>query len=236
MTEWLAIDHISLLLQVLDEMGLEQHSKSMLSDLESIPPKIMKMIPGIAGEWLRLLSPMPELKRTEVMDRLSTHRSDSVRCWAAYIIGLDELTLDQKLQRIRLFAADEHFGVREIAWMAIREHVTQELKEAIRMLADWVHDDNANIRRFAIEVTRPHGVWAKHITALKENPGLALPLLDIVKSDPSKYVQDSVGNWLNDAAKSRPEWVVLICQTWEEQSRTRETMRILKRAQRSFNK
>ncbi|WMT40109.1 DNA alkylation repair protein [Paenibacillus sp. D2_2] len=236
LTEWLAIDHITLLLHILDELGLEQHSEAMLFDLKSIPPKIMKMIPAIAGGWLSLLSQMPDLKRTEVIDKLSTHRSDSVRCWAAYIVGLDELTLDQKLQRIRFFAADEHFGVREIAWMAVREHVAQELKEAIRMLADWARDDNANIRRFAIEVTRPHGVWAKHIAALKENPGLALPLLDIVKSDPSKYVQDSVGNWLNDAAKSRPEWVIQTCQTWEEQSRTRETMRILRRAQRSFDK
>lgn len=234
LTEWLAIDHITLLLHILDELELEQHSKAMLSDLESIPPKIMKMIPAIAGAWLRLLNQMPEFKRIEVMDRLSTHRSDSVRCWAAYIVGLDELTLDQKLQRIRFFAADEHFGVREIAWMAVREHVAQELKEAIRMLVDWARDDNANIRRFAVEVTRPHGVWAKHIVALKENPAFALPLLDIVKSDPSKYVQDSVGNWLNDAGKSKPEWVVQVCQAWEEQSRTRETMRILKRAQRSF--
>lgn len=83
-------------------------------------------------------------------------------------------------------------------------------------------------------MTRPQGVWAKHIAALKENPEMALPLLEIVKSDLSKYVQDSVGNWLNDAEKSQPEWVLQVCRTWEEESRTKETMRILKRAQRSL--
>jgi len=205
LTEWLAIDHITLLLHILDELGLEQYSVAMLSGLKNIPPKIMKTIPAIAGEWLLLVDSMSELKRNEVLDKLSTHRSDSVRCWAAYIIGFDKLTLEQKLQKIRFFAADEHFGVREIAWMAVREHVASDLKKAVQILAHWARDDNANIRRFAIEVTRPQGVWAKHITVLKENPGLALPLLDIVKSDPSKYVQDSVGNWLNDAGKSRPE-------------------------------
>ncbi|WP_416212737.1 DNA alkylation repair protein [Paenibacillus donghaensis] len=234
LTEWLAIDHITLLLHVLNELGLKQHSETVLAELENIPAKITKTIPAIASEWLRLLNQMPEPKRTEIMDVLSTHRSDSVRCWAAYIVGLDQLTLDQKLQRIRFFAADEHFGVREIGWMAVRESVAKELKESIRILSDWARDDNANIRRFAIEVTRPQGVWAKHIPALKENPEMALPLLEIVKSDPSKYVQDSVGNWLNDAGKSQPEWVLQVCRTWEEESRTKETMRILKRAQRSL--
>ncbi|MNP79533.1 hypothetical protein D3C76_1774050 [compost metagenome] len=63
---------------------------------------------------------------------------------------------------------------------------------------------------------------------------MALPLLDAVKSDAHKYVQDSVSNWLNDASKTNPEWVRQACATWTQQSDTQHTRRIVTRAMRSL--
>lgn len=63
---------------------------------------------------------------------------------------------------------------------------------------------------------------------------MALPLLDAVKSDAHKYVQDSVSNWLNDASKTNPEWVRQVCATWTQQSDTKHTRRIVTRATRSL--
>lgn len=235
LTEWLAVDHIKLLRVVLMELGLQQHTAVMLSALERIKRQpVMKVIPAVASEWLGMIRQQKEDGHKGIFERLAAHPSDSVRCWAAYIVGLEELELEQKLVFIRRFAADRHFGVREIAWMAIREDVSQELLQAIQVLSEWVHDENANIRRFAIEATRPRGVWAKHITKLKENPELGLPLLEPLKTDSSKYVQDSVANWLNDAAKSRPEWVAGLCQAWLTLSDETTIRRIAARAQRSI--
>ncbi|MFF2885494.1 DNA alkylation repair protein [Paenibacillus sp. NPDC057967] len=235
LTEWLAVDHIKLLRNVLMELGLQQHTTAMLSALERIKGQpVMKVIPAVAGEWLGMVRQQKEYGQNEIFERLAAHPSDSVRCWAAYIIGLEELGLEQKLALIRRFAADGHFGVREIAWMAIREDVSQELLLSIQVLSEWVDEEDANVRRFAVEATRPRGVWAKHITKLKENPELGLPLLEPLKSDPSKYVQDSVANWLNDAAKSRPEWVASLCETWLTISDGTSTKRIAARAQRSI--
>ncbi|MBP1989788.1 DNA alkylation repair protein [Paenibacillus eucommiae] len=238
LTEWLAVDHTILLQNVLSELGLKQESDAMLFAINHLNDnKIMKVIPAIAKEWLVLMDHKSEEERSRIFEALSTHRSDSVRCWSAYIVGLDHhLSLEKKLTFIRPFAADSHFGVREIAWMAVRESISKELVQAIHLLKDWVFDKDANIRRFAIESTRPQGVWAKHITALKENPGMALSLLEAVKSDPVKYVQDSVSNWLNDAIKTNPDWVLQICREWTEASDTKETKRIVTRAQRSLNK
>jgi 3-methyladenine DNA glycosylase AlkC len=236
LTEWLAVDHIHLFQQVAHERGMDDDTRGMTEQLAQMnEQRIMKIIPTIAANWLTLLERMEEKERVRHFCFLAEHRSDSVRCWAAYMIGLDSrLSLIEKLDRIRPFAADPHFGVREIAWMAVRQPITDGLSEALAFLIEWVVDPDSLIRRFAIESTRPRGVWSKHIQELKENPAIALPLLNHVKSDAYKYVQDSVSNWLNDAAKSNPDWVRQVCDTWIEQSDTKQTLRIIKRGQRSL--
>lgn len=236
LTEWLAVDHVTLLQHILVGVGLHQEMNPMIQRLHlTNETKIMKIIPSIAREWLDLFDRMSQQESTRIFDFLAAHQSDSVRCWAAYIIGLDErLSIEAKLTAIRPFAADAHFGVREISWMALRESISKELGKSIVLLTDWVCDQDANIRRFAIESTRPQGVWAKHIHELKANPGMALSLLEVVKSDPAKYVQDSVGNWLNDASKSNADWVIQICDQWLEVSDSKETKRIVTKAKRSL--
>ncbi|SEK47931.1 DNA alkylation repair protein [Paenibacillus sp. OK003] len=236
LTEWLAVDHILLFQQVSHGRGMDTDTQEMMEQLAQInEQRVMKIIPTIAANWLNLLERMEEKERLHHFRFLAEHRSDSVRCWAAYIIGLDSrLSLIEKLDRIRPFAADHHFGVREIAWMAVREPITAELSEALALLMDWAIDPDPLVRRFAIESTRPHGVWAKHIQELKENPAIALPLLNHVNSDAHKYVQDSVSNWLNDAAKTNPDWVRQVCDTWIQQSDTKHTLRIITRGQRSL--
>jgi 3-methyladenine DNA glycosylase AlkC len=158
------------------------------------------------------------------------------RSWAAYVIGLnEELTLADKLAALRPIAADANSGVREIAWMAVRRDIENQLAEAIRLLTAWTAEHDANLRRFASEATRPCGVWCKHLAALKQNPELGYGLLAPLRSDASKYVRDSVANWLNDASKSKPAWVREVCAHWLAESKTPETAYIVRRALRTLN-
>lgn len=164
------------------------------------------------------------------------HRSDTIRGIGAYVVGLNpELDLRQRLNLIEDFAADFHSGVREWAWMAVRPHLVLMIEESLNELIPWVKSSNYYLRRFATEVTRPRGVWTAHIQKLKENPALGLELLTYVKADPEKYVQNSVANWLNDAAKSHPDWVVEVCSQWQRNNND-ATIKICKRALRSLKK
>lgn len=236
LTEWLAVDHLRLFQRIVHAWSMDSEANQAISHLKAMNEhRIMKIIPAIASQWLGLISGKEPEEQAALFNRLSNHSSDSMRCWAAYIIGRDpSLSLAKKLERIRPFAADHHFGVREIAWMAVREPITSELSDALQLLAPWVTDPDSNVRRFAIEAIRPRGVWAEHIQPLKEHPEQALHLLDAVKSDEVKYVQDSVGNWLNDASKTNPDWVRQVCGDWLRESDTKHTRRIATRAQRSL--
>jgi len=140
------------------------------------------------------------------------------------------------LKQIQSFSADKHFGVREISWLAVRAKIAQNLTKSIEILSGWTNHKDENIRRFASEATRPRGVWCEHIEELKQNPELAVSILEPLKSDTSKYVQDSVGDWLNDASKTQPEFVQALCQRWEKESLTTETKYIIKKALRTINK
>lgn len=239
LTEWLAVDHVMLLEHVLPEIDLEGHLPKLLMEIkETDSRRGMKAI-RLIGQRLYDYCENENVPvvETEQFHRVANHRSDSVRCWAAYMASGDaQLAVDEVLSRIRRFAADTHFGVREIAWMAVRSHIDTNLPEAIAILTAWAADDDANVRRFATEATRPRGVWTKHIEALKQSPWLALPLLEPLKSDSAKYVQDSVGNWLNDASKTNLEWVQELCDRWSAESNTKATARIVSKSLRTLLK
>ncbi|WP_165020952.1 DNA alkylation repair protein [Dysgonomonas sp. ZJ279] len=229
LTEWLAVDHGVLVKNVLPH----KYQESCLSALANLKQKTAMQSTLAVG---KALHEQTCGRDSQLLSTLAGHVSDSVRCWATYLVGLnDSLNISEKLNAIKPFAADSHFGVREISWMAMRYSLDSNLEQAIAILLLWVQDENANVRRFATEAIRPRGVWCKHIDRLKEEPRLALPILDVLKSDPSKYVQDSVGNWLNDASKTQPDWVVELCEQWGQQSNTKETTYIIKKALRSIS-
>lgn len=164
-----------------------------------------------------------------------SHGADTVRGWACFMIGAQSgLDLPARLAAIRPLADDAHFGVREWAWMAVRPHLTQELKASVAHLAQWTAEPSERLRRFASEALRPRGVWCAHIAALKHEPEQALPILSPLRADPSVYVQDSVANWLNDAAKDQPAWVRDLCAQWLQAAPTDATRRICQRAIRNL--
>jgi 3-methyladenine DNA glycosylase AlkC len=163
---------------------------------------------------------------------LGRHPSDTVRGWAAFAIGQDHARAPlERIDAIRSFAADPHFGVREWAWMAVRAIIVAEPLAVIARLTPWTADPDANVRRFASEATRPRGVWAASIALLRKEPHHAMPILAPLRFDQDRYVEDSVANWINDAAKDQPDWVRALLADWEKEG---VSARLIKRAGRSL--
>lgn len=159
-----------------------------------------------------------ELRGGAAVAELAGHRSDTVRGWAAYGIGLlPDLSMAERLALIRPLADDPHFGVREWAWLALRPHVVAEPLATLDLLVPWTAEESPYLRRFASEATRPRGVWCAHIRSLRADPAPGLAVLEPLRADTHRYVQDSVANWLNDAAKDHPDWVRTVVESWRGQ-------------------
>jgi 3-methyladenine DNA glycosylase AlkC len=234
LNEFLALDLSRLARNVARHIGLAPDAERIADALAMLDAfKPVKRHEHVARALYDLTEPRPD--RDAIAQRLATHPSDIARSWATQWIMFSPMALPDKLRSVRRFAADSHFGVREMAWMALRDEVTGAVDDAIGLLHPWVRDRDENIRRFASELTRPRGVWCAQIETLKAQPWRALPLLEPLKADPSRYVQNSVANWLNDASKTQAEWVDEVCRRWLARSRAPATEYIVRRACRSLS-
>ncbi|TWT30009.1 DNA alkylation repair protein [Blastopirellula retiformator] len=238
LVEWLIIDQAKLLKAILPQIGLTDAAaqKSLLKEARALSESgIMQRCSGIGAAFHQTLGGARE--SDAIFAAMTQHASDTVRIWAAFADTANpKLTFPQRLKRVRKFAIDPNAGVREIAWMAVRAPASDALIDEVHRLQPWAENKDPFVRRFAIEATRPCGVWCAHLKRLKEDPTPMTELLDACHSDDAKYVQDSVANWLNDASKSQPDWVIKTCDRWTAESKTPQTKRIVHRALRTLRK
>lgn len=187
-----------------------------------------------AGVVARMAQAGAALRMHGISEQLSRHVSDTVRGWVAFAIGQDANRAPmERLDAIKPHAADGHFGVREWAWMAVRAIIVADPLSSIERLAPWTQSADVNIRRFASEATRPRGVWAAAIPLLRKEPHHALPILQPLRYDTHRYVEDSIANWLNDAGKDSADWVRQLLADWETEG---AAPRLISRAGRSLAK
>src|SRR5215211_207398 len=231
LTEWTAIDQPHLARLVARDVGADVGCVSRVAGRVADNP-LMARTRAIARAFVDAAA-----DEASIIDALATHRVGLAREWAAYAVGeLQSLELTERLQLLRPLAKDESLFVREASWMGFRAHVAADLDLGLRLLEVWVRDSDPNVRRCAVEGTRPRGVWCRHIPELRREPQRAAHLLEPVRSDGSDYVRRSVANWINDASKDRPEWAVAVTSRWRRESPTPETEWIARHALRTLRK
>lgn len=93
----------------------------------------------------------------------------------------------------------------------VRAFLESHQSETLALFEDWARDENYHVRRLVAESTRPALPWAPRIDLPISAP---LPLLDILHSDPTRYVTRSVANHMNDITKVDPEIVFERIRAW----------------------
>lgn len=99
---------------------------------------------------------------------------------------------------------------------SIRAFLNRWSEETLARMADWVRHDHYHVRRLVSEGTRPRLPWGQGIAIGYER---ALPLLDQLHADPTRFVTRSVANHLNDIAKRDPAAVIARLEGWMGEGR-----------------
>ena len=132
--------------------------------------------------------------------------------------------------------AIEEITKRNTGEYAIRPFLEQHTSKTIARMGKWSKSRNKHLRRLSSEGIRPRLPWAKKLDLFIENPSPILPILDQLKDDPSKYVQKSVANCINDILKDNPETGKKLIESWNTKENGKARTWIIKHALRNLLK
>jgi 3-methyladenine DNA glycosylase AlkC len=113
-------------------------------------------------------------------------------------------------------AALREITTRFSAEFAVRTFINAFPGETRNTLAEWTADQHYHVRRLCSEGTRPRLPWASRLATPVD---YAVPLLEDLHLDPTRFVTRSVANHVNDISKLDPDLAVDILQRWMSASR-----------------
>jgi len=99
---------------------------------------------------------------------------------------------------------------------AIRFFINAFPDATLLKMLEWSKNENYHVRRLASEGSRPKLPWSQKINITPED---ALPILDNLFSDSTRYVTRSVANHLNDIAKTNPQLVLETLAKWKKSNK-----------------
>ena len=118
---------------------------------------------------------------------------------------------------------------------AIRIFLEQEEKRTLEYLKVCAKSDNCHVRRLVSEGTRPRLPLSSRLYSFMEDPTPVLALLELLKNEPTRLVQRSIANNLNDIGKDNPDTVVTFLKQWQKEG-VKDVEWIIKHATRSLIK
>ena len=218
-------------------------------------------VDGYAAEVERRVGPLELKERVLVMaqglrDRLPEHYPDAVGVLVAALepdasLGEDGGMYNEGFHLMAVARFVEEFGLdhpeaslpalveitkRHTSEFAVRPFVQRHYEPTMAMVRACAVDPDPNVRRFASEGIRPRLPWARRLPGFVADPGPVLEVLELLRSDPSKFVRTSVANNLNDISREHPELVLDLAERWTAESPTPETAWTVRHALRTLVK
>jgi 3-methyladenine DNA glycosylase AlkC len=141
--------------------------------------------------------------------------------------GLDHFDISMR--------AIEEITKRNTGEYAIRPFIEKYPEQTMARMETWSVGSNKHIRRLSSEGGRPRLPWATKLQMFIDDPTPLFPILENLKDDPSKYVQKSVANCLNDILKDNPEIAKRIIEKWSADA-TKDRTWIIKHSLRNLRK
>lgn len=121
------------------------------------------------------------------------------------------------------------------AEFSVRAFLAHDQPRALVHFTRWAKDEDEHVRRLASEGLRPYLPWGQNLPQIAADPSPVLPILEVLRDDPSEYVRRSVANCLNDIARDHPDLVARLAKTWLQDAST-EREKLVRHALRSLIK
>lgn len=99
---------------------------------------------------------------------------------------------------------------------AIRTFINTFPDETLHTLESWASDSHYHVRRLCSEGTRPKLPWARKLVTPHD---AAIPILDKLFADRTRFVTRSVANHLNDISKIDPDLAIDTLRRWQQSGR-----------------
>lgn len=119
---------------------------------------------------------------------------------------------------------------------AVRPILERYPRRTMIVMKKWSKDKNVHVRRLSSEGIRIKLPWAKKSLVCVDHFSIYKEILTNLNSDPSRYVQKSVGNNLNDLYKHSPDLALEIINEWKIENPSRETRWVINHGLRSTRK
>lgn len=181
---------------------------------------MMQRVNRVAEQLARLLAPQSLASSLLCVEKLAKGHSDMVQ------LVFPQAVWHLSSKRLKVYPQDfpivwETLGRLTqfyTAEFAVRLFLRAYPLETWRQLLIWRDAENPHLRRLASEASRPRLPWAENCVWTHGSPERSLEILAPLKADPSRYVQKSVANHLNDVwtinrGRHRP-WVMRLLADW----------------------
>ena len=114
----------------------------------------------------------------------------------------------------------------------IRPLLREYPQETLAQMHNWSQDPSVHVRRLASEGIRIRLPWAPKVDVYHQYPEHCESIWDTLKTDPSKFVQKSVANGINDLIKEDRQAGLSLLQSWINEDPSPETKWIINHALR----
>lgn len=119
-----------------------------------------------------------------------------------------ELSMNALLEMTMRFTAE---------W-AIRPFLLHHEEKTLHFLRSLSSHPNPHARRLVSEGSRPRLPWGSRLHQYIKDPSHVFALLESLKNEPTRLVQRSIANNLNDIAKDHPDEVIDFLAQWKQQN------------------
>jgi len=134
-----------------------------------------------------------------------------------WILPIAQIVEDHGVGDFKLsMGALEEITKRSTGEWAIRPYLNKYPKKTQKQMKSWAKNKNFHVRRLTSEGIRTNLPWAMKMPQFINDPTPIIEIISLLKDDPSRYVQKSVANNINDLLKVNYPVAIDLVTTWSK--------------------